>query len=441
MKRHPRLISLKWRLMWPLALFTLAVSALFGFFAMVFIYTVEDKFMEGMLQDEANVQRAHFANHGDWVKPQRDFVALHRAIDSMPTEVREALAKAPQQREIAGNEGRHYHLLAITARSTSAESNNRPNGDARVWLLAEVSGELVVRPRRDGLVRWFVGWGIAATLVSLVLAMWLARRVSKSIEGLARRVANMLPDHVSEPLSVHATGGAEVAQLARAFDALTERTRAFLEREQRFTRDASHELRTPLSVLRLSIERLQSDAATSHEVAASLATMHASVHLMEQTVASLLALARENEGGLGAADTAVLPLLEAWIVANENWLSARAANIDIRVEPTARLPMPGAALHLAIANLLGNAVAHGDNASPIVVSLYDGALTIENRVPETEQSQAVERNGDRDGHGIGLTIVQRTLARFGYEVALVGQRDHVRAIVRARDVHMADDEL
>jgi signal transduction histidine kinase len=432
MTRNPRLLSLKWRLMWPLALFTLAVSALFGLFAMIFVYTVEDKFMEGMLRDEAKLQRAHFASHGDWIKPQREYVVLHRAIDSMPAEVREVLAKAPQQREFSGKEGRHYHLLAIKAQTSSTESSNRPNEGGRAWLLAEVSGELVVRPRRDGMVHWFVGWGIAATLVSLMLAVWLARRVSAPIEGLARRVANMSPEHPSEPLSVHTKGGAEVAQLARAFDTLNQRTRAFIEREQRFTRDASHELRTPLSVLRMSIERLQGEAETPASVGASLATMHASVHLMEQTVESLLVLARENEAALGPSDTTVLPVVEAWVVANENWISASAVVIDIRVDPTARMRLPSAALHLVIANLLGNAIVHGDNASPIVVSLREGALSIENRVSDLKTLRGAMNQTDHAGHGFGLTIVRRTLERYGHELLHVAGGNIVRVDVKQR---------
>ena len=72
------------RLMLSLAAFTLGVSALFGLFAMAFVYTVEDRFLERLLQQEAQAQQVHFAGHGRWGPTGSAFITVHTEAASLP---------------------------------------------------------------------------------------------------------------------------------------------------------------------------------------------------------------------------------------------------------------------------------------------------------------------------------------------------------------------
>ncbi|TAG80772.1 MAG: sensor histidine kinase [Betaproteobacteria bacterium] len=428
-------VPLRRSLMLALALFTLVVSAMFGLLAMAFVYTVEDRFLEAMLRDEAKLLQAKYSDSGRWAAPQRAFVSVHECVETLPVEIRQALIEAPNRREFSGEAGRHYHLLAIQAQFDEVN----PPQTSRAWLLAEVSGELVVRPRREKLLRWLAGWGLGATLVSLALAGWLARRVSAPIAALAKQISNATPER---PIAFDASGAkhsAELTALADAFSALSERTRAFIEREQRFTRDASHELRTPLAVLGLTIERLQAEPHLDTSVASALASMRASVHAMEQSVSSLLMLARESEGTLQPSTTFILPALEAWIVANENWITLRSADLQLDVGANATLPMSAAAVHVILANLVGNALHHGKRSVPIVIRASgDGigqhcTVVIEN---ETEPGTAMNFdsvNPADAARGFGLTIVRRTLETYGYELRLSLSGARVSAEVAPRD--------
>lgn len=234
------------RLMLALATFTLAVSALFGLFAMAFVYTVEDRFLERLLEQEAARQQEHFATHGRWTSTAADFISLHTAHRSLPADLAPLLAEQPRRREAAGQEGRHYHMLAL-------QQVGQPP-----WLVAEVSQQLIVRPMRQDLLRWLVGWGLAMVALAIGLAWWLARRISAPLEQLAIRVGSAVPERLPARLAQGARDD-EVGAVARGFDALLDRVRAFIARERAFTRDASHELRTPLAVLRMATERLQGD--------------------------------------------------------------------------------------------------------------------------------------------------------------------------------------
>jgi len=91
------------RLMTALAAFTLGVSLLFGLFAMAFVYTVEDRFLERLLQQEAAAQRAQLAQHGRFGPTGSDFIELHTTADTLPAELRTLLAEEPRRREAPGS--------------------------------------------------------------------------------------------------------------------------------------------------------------------------------------------------------------------------------------------------------------------------------------------------------------------------------------------------
>jgi signal transduction histidine kinase len=401
-------LHLRWML--ALALFTGVVTALFGLFAMTFVYTVEDRFLDRLLSQEAVAQKAHRQEHGRWGRTSADFIVLHESSASLPAEVAQLLAQEPKRREVAGRDGRHYHLLALE------EPDRAP------WLVAEVSQQLIVRPIRAQLLTWLAGWGLVMVVLALALAWALARRISAPLETLASRVAAVSPGQ--HPASVaQGMGNDEVGAVARAFDALLARTHDFIAREQAFTRDASHELRTPLAVLLLGIERLQADAAIAPASRTTLAALHASTLWMQQTVSTLLALSREGESAAGKTHepVAVLPLLEQWVMAHADWLDRQTLSLDVQINRDARLRLPAPVLQLVLASLLGNAFAHGQAGGQVRVEFDGQALCIAN--PDADSPQA--------GYGFGLGIVQRLLDAAGGRLELVQHAGVTRARVLA----------
>ena len=403
-------MTLHRRWMLALALFTAVVTTLFGLFAMAFVYSVEDRFLERLLLQEAAAQKAHRLEHGRWGRTGADFIVLHESAASLPAEVAQVLALEPKRREMAGRDGRHYHLHALD------------QADRAPWLVAEVSQQLIVRPIRTQLLGWLAGWGLLMVALALALAWVLARRISAPLETLAGRVAAATPGQ--HPISVaQGLGKDEVGAVARAFDALLARTHDFIVREQSFTRDASHELRTPLAVLLLGIERLQADAALAPAAQTTLTQLHASALWMQQTVSTLLALSREGESAAGKSHepVAVLPLLEQWVMAHADWLDRQPMTLDVQLDRQARLRLPAQVLQLALASLLGNAFAHGRAGGQVRVEFDGQALCIAN--PDADVPRA--------GHGFGLGILQRLLDAAGGRLELEQHAGTTRARVLA----------
>lgn len=387
-----------WRLMAAFALFTLAVTLLFGLFAMAFVYTVEDMFIERQLEQEATRQRQYQAATGAWTLPAQSFIRLHTESATLPIDMAAAWRESATRKEFYGEEGRHYHVLPLTAAPLPL-------------LVAEVSSVLIVRPIRGELLAYLTVGGLIMVTLALLLGAVLARRVSAPLEALAAVASEADPARLPRTLP-GATRSDEVGVVARALQTLMQRTRDFIEREQAFTRDASHELRTPLAVMGMALERAQATTPQDAEAHVPLKAAAAAAAHMTQTVNTLLMLAREDSTTQGG-DCAILPLVEQWVLAREAHLDARLITLDIGIAADAHLALPAAVAQVVIANLLDNAVTHGDAGGVISVRHSPGALHISNPsgpLPPGAGEASVKGVASA-GFGLGLSIVRRMLAR------------------------------
>ena len=398
---------LRRRLMLPFALFALGVCALFGLFAMAFVYTVEDRFLERVLAQEAERQRAHRATHGTWTATVAPGVSLVAEAAMLPPDLAGVLADEPLRRESPGEDGRHYHVLALETPGQAP------------WLVAEVSRQLIVRPMRESLLRWLAAWALVAIAIALALAWWLARRISTPLEELARGVSAGSPERLPERLP-QAARDDEIGDVARHFESLLARTRAFIAREQAFTRDVSHELRTPLSVLGMAVERLLAAPWRDAADRQALESMQAATAQMRQAVDTLLLLAREPATSNGAPEpVALLPLVEAWVLAHADWIDRRGMALEVALTRGDALALPAPVLQRAVAILLENAFTHGAAGGTVRVACVDGALLVENAAAAP---RAAELAAPREGLGLGQDILRRLLERHGAHFTFV-QRD------------------
>ena len=394
---------LRHRLMLAFASFALLVAMLYGFYVVLFVYLVEDRFFQDLLQQEAQAQLAHHATQGTWTQPQLRFVTVHADAATMPDGIGPRLQEEPERREFPGLQGRHYHLQALQP----------PSPAAPAWLLAEVSQQLAVRPMRAGILQW-LGWSSSAVLaLALLIGAWLARRMSAPLSRLAAVVDEATPAHLPAGFA-EAFPPDEVGTLARGLERMIARVDDFVARERAFTRDASHELRTPLAVIRSACERLSTHDGLDDAARQQLVHVRQSAWQLEQTVATLLALAREQHATEAASDLSVLPLIERAVVDHAALLDGRDVRVDVDVPTTTRAHWPATVAHIVLSNLIGNAFAH-TAAGDVAVDIDGTWLRIANPGDGLSQEafQPFHKGDSSAGFGLGLAIVQRLCEQHG----------------------------
>jgi signal transduction histidine kinase len=223
---------------------------------------------------------------------------------------------------------------------------------------------LLLSAARDGTTDRTIVWQLSAALAATCAAVGFAvalgsgrltRRALLPLTELGARVQAVEPGSGQR---VHA--GTELAELegvSRRFDELIERFEAALSREKRFSAEASHELRTPLTILRGELEELLAAPRADPERAAKAI---ASIDRLSALVDALLWFGRA-QGRLEPERLEIVNLAD--LIRGEVAgvrQARREQELAVDLPDEALLRADEELLRRAVANLLDNAVKHGD---------------------------------------------------------------------------------
>lgn len=415
--------SLGQRIIWAFVILALLCASLFSFFNVIFVYTVEDQFFRHQLLDEEKrqLQQQHLS------APQSTAIQIYLQTKDLPADLLQALEPDTQRTEYSGLDGRHYHLRRFV----------HPAAKEPVWLVAEVSQQLVVRPIRDEMFLFYGISTLCMLLLAAALGFALARRATRPLTQLAELVKN---DQLS-PGFAKAFPNNEVGLLAEALEQNWQRVQAFIAREQAFSRDASHELRTPLAVIQSSCElllaQLSTQASTQTPTQAwpaeqqqRLEQIQHSSRQMNQLISTLLAVSREQH--LGQTENIKLAaLLEQLVLNLSPLLDGKHIELELQVEPDLQLQLNPVLLQMVLTNLLQNAFLHSATGT-VHISADSQGLQISNPLQADDQptdlTALFAKGRQSSGYGLGLGIVQRLCQQTGLELQL--NRSEQQLIVR-----------
>ena len=400
MKRHAH--GLRTQLVIAFGLFATASAVLFSILGVTFVYTVEDSFFARMLEQEMAHQRSSWQTRGMTAAPLRSFITLHRNRATFP---RDLDIGARTGGEFMGKNGRHYHVRALTL-----------HGAAQHYLVADVSAELVVRPRLPSILT-FLGVAILIVLaLTLAVGYWLAARATAPLARLTGLVSQATPGQLPTGFAQQFPDN-EIGLLARGLDDAMGRIAGFIEREQHFTRDASHELRTPLTVIDGAAQLLASHPLPP-QAAGQLQRIRSAATHMAQAVDTLLSLAREELDPMPPQTVPLLPLVERAVVQCAHLLEGKAVEVSVELGPDVTVATHAASLAILLNNLVGNAFAH-TRKGQVTISFESHSLVVADSGPGIDPALAARlyqpgvKGEASAGFGLGLSIASRLAERCG----------------------------
>jgi two-component system heavy metal sensor histidine kinase CusS len=269
---------------------------------------------------------------------------------------------------------------------------------------------------------------------TVVVAIFIARRLSRAQRRMARAVREVAAGNLRARVGVAQTGGDE-AQLARDIDDMIERLSELLDAQRVFIAHAAHELRSPLTVLYGELALALRRSRDAGEYRRAIETAFVSTHELKDLAEDLLAVARLGSAPPpeAVACDAAEALIEARRIVDPGEGPGRVGIVTVG----ACGPVRGTHRDLVrlLRNLLENAVRHspvggtvtcelGERGAFAVVTIADEGPGVP--VPARDKIFAPFYRGPELAaprlhgaeSGLGLTIARGIARAYGGDVVL-----------------------
>jgi two-component system osmolarity sensor histidine kinase EnvZ len=261
----------------------------------------------------------------------------------------------------------------------------------------------------------FVLWLFGASLLLTAVAIIFIRNQVKPIRQLAEAADAFGRGLDAEKFKP--AGATEVRQAAHAFMDMRSRLSRHMEQRTQLLAGVSHDLRTPLTRLRLQLALMP---ASEERDAAKR-----DLDDMEAALEEYLAFARGQAG----EDRQTVDLSALCEMLGDD-AAREGVDLQLDVEPGLILELRESAIKRALANLVQNAAAHGENVRLTAQSARRGVrILIDDDGPGIAKDDREEafkpfsrldesRNANRNGVGLGLAIARDTVRAHGGELVL-----------------------
>ncbi|TMK66589.1 MAG: HAMP domain-containing protein [Actinobacteria bacterium] len=267
--------------------------------------------------------------------------------------------------------------------------------------------------------------GPIALVLASVIGYLLAGLSLRQVESMRRRAAAISAATPGERLPVPSTGD-ELERLGTTLNEMLARLEGALERERDFVADAGHELRTPLALLRTELELALRHARSPDELRAAVRASSAEVERLAQLADDLLLIARSDRGKLALKlETIDADDLFRSVATRFQWrVEEEGRDLTHEEGSAARIRGDRLRLEQALANLIDNALRHGDGCVRLDAVTANGHVELHVQddgrgFPPRFLDDAFERfarpqaRRSGEGSGLGLSIARAIAEAHG----------------------------
>ncbi len=265
-------------------------------------------------------------------------------------------------------------------------------------------------------------FSIAGSIFCYFVSRYLTKPLNKLGEAAAQIAEGRLDTRVDPSLRARRD---EIADLARNFDRMAERIEALVTGQRNLLGDVSHELRSPLSRLMVALSLVKQGPA--EEAAENLRRIGIEARRLDTLIGQLLALTRIDSGVDRGSPVAFDLTNLVQEVANDGDFEARARQRQVVIRHASACTIMGfeELLRSAVENVVRNAIRHTAEGTQVEITLdvrnSQAVLQVTDHGPGVPENMLSEiflpfrrvANGDSEGAGLGLAIVERAVNVHG----------------------------
>jgi two-component system, OmpR family, sensor histidine kinase MtrB len=367
---------------------------------------------EPLLQRELQSQlRAHLSDAARHVTSDVELVALNHARVEIARYLSLARDPAAAMDELAAAEASAFDALETLVEINLAEARVADELAARWDRFANVAGVLL---------------GVASAGITIVIVLWLRRRVIRPLFSLAATMKRF--GEGERTVRAAEEGPAELREMSHEFNAMADALAAQRQQQTAFLGGVAHDLRNPLGALRLAVDLVGPDQPLPPEpqLRRTLALMARQVDQLTRMASDFLDMSKLEAGTLEIQidhhDLCV-------VIRDALELFESSGRQRIRlVLPECPVIAPCDPLRIAqaLANLVSNAIKYSadDELIEIVLAVEDDEVTVAvsdrgTGIAPSDQRRIFEpfrRGSGRTtipGTGLGLYNVRRLIEAHG----------------------------
>ena len=453
---------MRWRL---LLLYMLMVGVAFYVVAASLINLVGNYMLDQRAQDERAISERIAITMADKLNAQDGQAIYGAAVDASREHGGRVLVldaygtvQADSYSLLNGTQLKHPEVVAVLGGKASANGLYKEELPGGNWLLStfgfaddasvyglyvsaivsggRTTGALVYSVSEQELYsrllyirRQIVYWLLGVALATLITVIFMSRIVTRPIKALSEGIEHMSVGDFSHRVIIR--GHSEYAQLAAAFNMMSEKLENLDRSRGQFVSNASHELKTPLATMKILIESLiYQDAFDPAMTREFLTDIDKEIDRLNRIVSDLLTLVNIDSGGmkLSLSDVDLHELLLEQV--KRLAPLARENGIELECSAKEALETSGDAVKLqqVIYNVIDNAIKYTPRGGSVQASLIRSGRRAIIRVTDTgigipqadlphvfDRFYRVDKARSRatGGTGLGLSIVKQIVALHG----------------------------
>ncbi|MCG5216808.1 sensor histidine kinase [Streptosporangium sp. KLBMP 9127] len=349
-------------------------------------------------------------------------------MDDVPGEMQgQALRRLVTQRAVI--DGQVWLVIGTQPHRTARDGTIQPTGMTVFVFVSLVEEQRLLADLREGLAQA----GAITLIIGLTGALLSARRVLLPVRRLGAAARALGAGHLDTRLPVH--GRDELARLsatfndtASALEKSVSELRSLEAISRRFVADVSHELRTPLTAMTAVTDMLREEAERLPGAPAE--AVHLVLHEIERLRVLVAHLIEASHIDAGTATLRLEHVLIADAICDCLEMRGWSDQVRVNVSEGLSISLDPRRFDLIVANLVGNALRHGEPPVMVTARGTDNGLEVKVRdhgkgIPPEAMPHVFDRffkaeagRTRSDGSGLGLSIARANAQLHGGTISV-----------------------